>query len=347
VASLYLALLLALVATLSLPYLLLGGHRGRAAALFLSLALLGVLSVAYAWSTYDLPALVSGLAGGSDTGAGGRAVTIAVGSQRPLGLEHLVQMTSLPVLWLGLAGALLAVGDLVRGRLGTPRTLAYLTLLLWAGLLFAGSRTSLSGFPQRFERDLGIPLTILAALAFVSILRPPGLRTTAASLPLRLVAIPAAALAIVVVGLQAVQNLGDAAAPSTNVISDEVAEAGKWLGDHNNEGNILVTPYLNDHTPGSAMLAMGGYTGLRSYTLERIRSPRALPPSGKEPLRAAQWVMHHPFGERTGAILERYHIRYIVLFKRYPGVPWRAFESRSGLYEKAFENDAMIILRPT
>ena len=62
---------------------------------------------------------------------------------------------------------------------------------------------------------------------------------------------------------------------------------------------------------------------------------------------AAQWVMHHPVGERTRTILERYHIGYIVLFKSYPGVPWRNFESRPDLYEKAFENDAVIILRPT
>jgi hypothetical protein len=346
VASFYLAILLALITTLFLPYLL-RRDRGRGLALLLSLALLGFISVLYAWDTYDLGHLVGGLLGRSGAGAGGTAIANAIGSQEPSSFEHLMEMTPLPVLWLGVMGALLTLGELLRGRVGVPQTLAYLTLLVWASLLFVGSRTSLSGFAQRFERDLGIPLTVLATFAFVSILRSPRLRTPTASLSLRLVAIPAAALAIVVVGLQAVQNLGDAAAPSTNVISDEVAEAGKWLGDHNNEGNILVTPYLNDHTPGSAMLAMGGYTGLRSYTLERIRSPRALPPSGKEPLRAAQWVMHHPFGERTGAILERYHIRYIVLFKRYPGVPWRAFESRSGLYEKAFENDAMIILRPT
>jgi hypothetical protein len=141
--------------------------------------------------------------------------------------------------------------------------------------------------------------------------------------------------------------VGDADAPSSSVISAEVAEAGEWLGENSAGGNIVVTPYLNDHIPGSAMLAMGGYTGLRSYTLRRIRSPRALPPSGKAPLVASQWVMHHPLGERTGAILERYHIGYLVLYKRYPGVPWRAFESRPGLYEKAFENDAVIILRPT
>ncbi len=345
VASFYLALLLAPLAALYLPYLLLR-HRRRGLALLLSFSLLGFISAVYAWDTYDLGRLVGGLLGGSDAGAGGAAVTNAIGSQEPLGLQHLVEMTSQPVLWLGMLGALLALGDLLRGRVGVPQTLSYLTLLMWASLLFVGSRTPLSGFPQRFERDLGIPLTVLAALAFVSILRSPGLRA-AASLPARLVAIPAAALAIVVVGLQAAENVGDADAPSSSVISAEVAEAGEWLGDHGADGNIVVTPYLNDHIPGSAMLAMGGYTGLRSYTMERIRTPRALPPSGKAPLMAAQWVMHRPLGERTKAILEKYHISYVVLFKRYPGVPWQTFESRPDLYEKAFENDAVIIFRPT
>ena len=346
VASLYLALLLALVATLSLPYLLLGGHKRRAAALSLSLALLGVLSVAYAWSTYDLPALVSGLAVGSDTGAGGRAVTIAVGSQRPLGLEHLVQMTSQPVLWLGLVGTLLAAGGLLRGRSGAPQTLAYLTVLLWAGLLFAGSRTSLSGFPQRFERDLGIPLAVLAALSFVAILRSLRPGEAPASLTARLVAVPVAALAVAAVGLQTAGNLADARTPSGNVISPEAAAAGEWLGDRGVGGNIVVTPYLNDHIPGSAMLAMGGYTGLRSYTERRLRSPRALPPSGKATLLAARWVTHHPAGERTTSILETYDIRYVTLFKAYPGVSWRAFESHPRLYTKVFENDSVVIFAP-
>jgi hypothetical protein len=341
VASLYLALLLALVAVLFLPYLLVR-HRRRGLALLLSLTLLGFISVFYAWDTYDLGRLVGGLLGDSGAGAGGTATANAIGSQEPLRLGHLVEMTSQPVLWLGLLGAFLVLNGLLHRRVDVPQTLAYLTLILWASLLFVGSRTAMSGFPQRFERDLGIPLAVLAALAFVTILRSLRLRTAAASL----VAIPAATLVIVVVGLQAVENVSGAAAPSTNVISAEVAEAGEWLGDHNSDGKIVGTPYLNDHIPGSAMLAMGGYTGLRSYTQERIRSPRALPPSGKEPLLATQWVMHHPLGERTRAILERYHIEYVVLYKRYPGVRWRTFESRPGAYAKTFENGAVVIFAP-
>jgi hypothetical protein len=343
VASFYLALLLALVVVLFLPYLLLRRKR-EAIPLSISLSLLGFLSVVYAWSTYDLPRLLSGLVGDSDTGAGGRAITTAIGSQEPLSLGHLMEMTSQPVVWLALLGAGLVAGDLLRGRSGTPQRLAYLTLLLWAVLLFVGSRTSLSGFPQRFERDLGIPLAILAALSFVTVLRSPTARRPRPSVLTGLVAALAAALAIAVVGLKAAENLGGA--PSNNVISPEVAAAGEWLEAHNTGGNIVVTPYLNDHIPGSAMLATGGYTGLRSYTQKRLRSPRALPPSGKEPLLAARWVMLHPVGERTASILATYDIRYVILFKRYPGVHPQAFEDRPGRYRKVFENSSVVIFAP-
>jgi hypothetical protein len=346
VGSLYLALLLALVAAGFLPYLLLTGCRKEAVALFLSLSLLGLLSVLYAWDTYDLGRLIAGLVGGSDTGAGGTAVTIAIGSQEPLGLDHLLSTTSQPVAALGLLGALLVVMAVLRRRVEATQAMAYLTLVLWAVLLFVGSRTSLSGFPQRFERDLGIPLAVLAAFALVAIVHPSRLRVPAKPHAASLVMVVIASLAVAVVGLQAAGNLEDAGKASTNVISGEAAMAGEWLGEHNTGGNIVVTPYLNDHVPGSAMLAMGGYTGLRSYSEKRLRTPRALPPSGKEPLMAANWVTGHPAGERTASLLERYDVRYVVLFKNYPGVPWRAFEEEPDAYENEFENGAMIILSP-
>jgi hypothetical protein len=345
VGSLYLAVLLALAVALFLPYLLLAGRGKQATALFLSLGLLGLLSVLYAWDTYDLPRLVAGLLGGSDTGAGGTAVAIAIGSQEPLSLDHLLATTSEPVAWLGLLGVILVAGELLRRRVGAPQALAYLTLILWALLLFVGSRTSLSGFPQRFERDLGIPLAVLAAFAFVALLRSARPREPA-SPATQLVTILTAILAVVVVGFQGAQNLDGAGKASTNVVSREVALAGEWLGEHDTGGNILVTPYLNDHVPGSAMLAMGGYTGLRSYTQERLRTPRALPPSGKQPLLAANWMMQHPVGERTETLLDRYDVRYVVLFKRYTGVPWRAFDRTPDAYEKVFENGAVAIFAP-
>ena len=97
---------------------------------------------------------------------------MAVGTQVPYTLGFLVgTMVTQPVAWLGLMGAMLLVTDLVKRRASTPRVPAQFTLLVWVLLLFAGSRMTLTGFPQRFGRDVGIPLAILAALAFVTVLR--------------------------------------------------------------------------------------------------------------------------------------------------------------------------------
>ena len=346
VGGFYLAILLALVAILFLPYLLFVRRRREAAALFLSLALVGLLSVVYAWGTYDLGEVVAGIVGGSDTGAGGNAVAIAIGSQEPLSVDHLLDTTSQPVAWLGLLGAIFVIGEVLRSRVDVRQAMAYLTIVLWALILLAGSRTSLSGFPQRFERDLGLPLAVLAALAFIAVVRSIQWGERDASRVTNLAAVLVAVLAVAIVGLQIAQNLGDARKASTNVISEDVSLAGEWLGQHNTGGNIVVTPYLNDHVPGSAMLAMGGYTGLRSYTPERLRTPRALPPSGKEPLLAADRMMRHPTGARTESLLDRYDVGYVVLFKRSPGVPWRAFDRAPDAYDKVFENDAVVIFAP-
>jgi len=141
------------------------------------------------------------------------AVAIAIGSQEPLSLGHLLATTSQPVAWLGLLGTLLVAGELLRGRVDAPQSLAYLTLVLWALVLFLGSRTPLSGFPQRFERDLGIPLAALAALAFIAILRSAWPREPAvsptASLKARLATVLVSTLAVVVVVLSALGLLGD------------------------------------------------------------------------------------------------------------------------------------------
>src|SRR3712207_9039454 len=101
-----------------------------------------------------------------------------------------------------------------------------------------GSRTSLSGFPQRFERDLGLPLAVLAALTFVAILRSARPCEPTASLNARPAAALVSVLAIVVVGLQAAENLNSADRASANVVSREATLAGEWLGKHNGGGSI-------------------------------------------------------------------------------------------------------------
>jgi hypothetical protein len=344
IASYSEAVLLAFVALLFLPYLLLR-DRGRALALFSSLALLGFLSVLYAWDTYDLGRLAWGLLGGQETGRGGEAVAMAIGTKAAYPLPHLIRTTSPPVLWLGLLGALLLLVDR-RSRASTPATLAHLTLLLWAVLLFVGSRTGLSGFPDRFERDVGVPLALLAALAFVTIFRVRLELRRPVSLVAGLIAV---LLMGALVGPQTVVNIREADAPSPRQRDRPpprpVAATGEWLEEHNSGGSILVTPYLN-YVPSRAMLAMGGYTKMQSYDAARIERKRDLPPFGAGPLRDALWALYHPLDGRTARIIEENDVRYIVLYKRYPGMNWRFWKGRTVLYRVVFENKAVVILEP-
>jgi hypothetical protein len=231
---------------------------------------------------------------------------------------------------------------------GGPQALAYLTLLFWAVLLFVGSRTSLSGFPQRFGRDLGIPLAVLAALAFVAILR---------SLPVpgrQVAAVFLTSLAVLMtgtlVGARAVSSLESASGPSVQMtITPGISAAGEWLREHNSGGNIMVSPHINQ-VPSRMMLAMGGYSALQSFDGWQIDHPRDLPPTGPQPLRDVLWVMRHPKGERTDRLLQKYGVRYIVLYKNMPDRPtidyWKNFKAHPNLYRTVFENeDVLIVVR--
>lgn len=341
VSTFYLALILVLVAALFLPYLLLR-DRKRGVVLFSSLVLLGVFSVLYAWDTYDLPRLFSGLLEGTRTGPGGEAVVMAMGTKQPFPFAHLLKTTSEPVVWLGLSGALISLS----GWRSRTETLALSTLLAWALILFAGSRTVYSAFPDRFERDLSIPLSLFAALAFVTILRSlVRVRTPAAVF----MTSAAVLLTVAAVGLQTLQNYKVAVGPSQRNIDgpppQQVVAAGRWLHEHNHGGNILSTPYVS-RASARGMLAMGGYFGVQSYTEKRLRKHRDIPPTGVKPLEEAQQALCHPGDRQTRRFIVEHDIRYVVLYKHYPGISWRSFESRPDLYRTAFENSEVIILAP-
>ena len=310
-----------------------------------SFTLLGLLSVLYAWDTYDLPSLVGGLLAGSGTGSGGEAVAMALGTKPTGELARLLATTSQPVAWLGLLGALLVAGDLLRRRIRMPQTLAYLILLLWAVLMFIGSRTTMSSFPDRFERDLSIPLALLAALAFVIILQSWRARGRVMVFAASLVVL----LAITVIVVQAARNLGEGAGPAQRGIDQppppEVVAAGEWLRDHNEGGSILATPSVGPVST-RGMLAMGGYSGMQTYSVHRIQRGRDLPPLGARPLWDALWALRHPGGERTRMILEENDVRYVVLGKRRPDIRWRSFQGRTDLYQMVFENKAVAIFKP-
>jgi hypothetical protein len=346
VGSMYLAVVLAFVGLLLVPYLLLR-ERPRGVALFLSLALLGLLSVVYAWDTYDLGGTLSGLSGGSGASSTGAAINMAVGTQIPYTLDFLLgNMVSQPVAWLGLLGVFLVLGELLWRRTNRPQALAYLTLVFWALLLFAGSRTPLTGFPQRFGRDLCVPLAVFAALAFLGVLQSlSGSRKQAAVV---FVASLAVLTASTLVGVRTASSLQSASGPSVQMtITPEISAAGEWLREHNSGGNIMVSPHINQ-VPSRMMLAMGGYSALQSFEPIQIVYPRDLPPSGPEPLRDVLWVVMHPGGERTAALLEKHDVRYVVLYKdmpdRFTRDYWRLFEARPDLYKAVFENEDVLIV---
>jgi hypothetical protein len=343
IASYSLAVMLGLVSVFFLPYLLLKDRR-KGILLLASLSLLFLLSVLYAWDTYDLPSLVAGMLGGSETGRGGEAMEMAIGTKPANGPAHFLMTLSHPVLWLGLLGVVLLFAARRQGR-GLPDTLARLTLLVWTVLLFVGSLTSYSGFPDRFERDLGVPLALLAALAFVTVLRSLWSSRGRGGAVLA-VAVAAALFSVALVVSQAALNLEQAAGPSERPrdrpAPAEVVAAGRWLEEHNTGGSIIATPYL-DYVPSRGMLAMGEYTGMQSYDAERIRLARDLPPFGAKPLWDALSVMQDPAGERAQRVVEENDVRYVVFHKRYPDLDWRIFERHEDLYRMAFENESIVI----
>ena len=344
IAGYSLAVLLGFVCLLFVPYLLLK-DRKKGIYITLSLGLLGLLSVLYAWDTYDLPSLVAGMLGGAQTGRGGEAVAMAIGTKPVSGPVHFLATMSQPVLWLGLLGLALMLADRENAK-GTPDMLARLTVLVWTLLLFFGSLSSYSGFPDRFERDLGVPLALLAALALVSVLRSSPRSGTRTAFVVVLLAV---FLSATLVGAQTILNLEQAAGPSARPKDRppgaRVVAAGEWLGRHNEGGSIIATPYLH-YTPSRAMLAMGGYTRMQSYDEARIRRARDLPPFGADPLWDALWVLQHPTSSRTAQILEKNDVRYIVFDKRYPWVDWRAYALQRNLYKPVYENESVIIFAP-
>lgn len=347
VATLYEAVLLGLVGTLFLPYLLIRKRR-EGLVLLSSLTLLGFLSVLYAWDTYDLAQAVGGLLGGSKASTTSTAVNMAVGTQVPYDIGYLIgAIVSQPVAWLGLLGAVLLMADLRRWWTSAPRALAHFTLLLWVLLLFVGSHTPLTGFPQRFGRDLGIPLAIFAAFALVTIVRSLPEQCKPAAV---LVGTLAVALAASLIGLRAAQSFEQAAGPSPHLVTTpQIAAAGEWLREHNEGGNIMVSPQ-GSQLQSRMMLAMGGYSALQSFDMWQIVSPRDLPPTGPKPLWHVLRVMNRPADQRTQRLLQEHDVRYVVLYKDMPDRPiidyWKSFKARPNLYRPAFENEDILIVAP-
>jgi hypothetical protein len=340
VGSLYLVLTLAAIVIICLPYLLLRGGpeaRGLARALTLSLAALGVLSVAYAWHIYGLGQI---LAKGGVTRT---AVSLDVGTQSVLPASDLMAWVGAPVVWLGVFGfGALALSVRYLRRPG--QVLSALTVLLWCLVMYIGSRTALDGFPQRFERDVGAPLSILAALGLVLIVRSVArLRPARAAAGL---APAAAAVVVVSAGMQAAGNMVTDSRPSTEVLTPAEAAAGAWLRLHNTGGTVISTPDLNRGITNRAVLAMGGYTGLQSYELFRIEHPRSLPTAGLGPLLDSRQVLMHPAACRSASVIAAEDVRYIFLYRIGNEADYAGFRTDQARYRRVFENISIVIYAP-
>jgi hypothetical protein len=314
------------------------------------MALLGLFAVAFAWDIYNLPNLVGGLVTGSGAGSGGEVISIVIGTQPTLELSGLPERVSPPVFWLGLMGLLLTLlwrwSSVSESRLAEKSTLA-----LWCLVLFVGSRTVQSGFPQRFERDLGMPLAILGALVFVVVLRSvasnaPAITRRSGTVPALVFAILAASISLSLIGVWSARAMELSAKTSTDgILTKDIAEAGEWLREHESGGNIVTSPTFGNIT-NRGMLALSAHDRLQSFTEKRIKTPRSLPPAGRSEIEDAAWILQNPSGERAAKIIDRYDIRYAVLSKRYHGANPRAFASDNNRYRIAFQNDTIVIFAP-
>jgi hypothetical protein len=328
--------LLALVAVTALPYLFYQHERRTARVLLLTLGAVVVLAVCYAALTYNLAGLI---AGHSSTST---AVSITLGSQPASAPRHLLAELGPGLVWLGLFGAG-ALAMSIRYLRRPTQVAAAVTVLLWCAAMYVGSRTAADGFPQRFERDLGAPLAVVAAFGLVVAARALLAQRPTARTVLTVSAATAAVAVGAVVAVQAVRGLAASARPSGEVLTHRVAAAGRWLGQHNTGGNVISTPYMNPGITNRAVLAMGGYTGLQSYGAFRIAHPRSLPPAGRQPLLDSRQVLLHPGSCRSAGILVRNDVRYVVLYRFGQGADLAAFAADPSRYHRVFQNGSVII----
>ena len=236
-----------------------------------------------------------------------------------------------------------AVAMSVRYLARPTQVLAAVTVLLWCVVMYVGSRTAADGFPQRFERDLGAPLSVVAAFGLVIVVRALLAQRAGARTALTTAAAAAAVVVGAVVAVQAARGLAASAGPNREVLTHRVAAAGRWLGQHNTGGNIISTPYMNPGITNRAVLAMGGYTGLQSYGAFRIAHPRSLPPAGRQPLLDSQQVLLHPASCQAAGILARDDVRYVVLYRFGQGADLPTFATDPGRYRRVFQNSSVII----
>jgi len=336
VASLYVTVLLALVAILGLPYLARAGHRRELRALVPALAGTAVLAACYAIYVYN----PGGILGGKSSTGG--AVSIVLGSQAPATQAALLKELGPPIVWFGLLGVA-ALAASLRYLRRPAEVLTVATVVGWCVLMYLGSRASVDGFPQRFERDLGAPLSVVAAFGIGLIVRSLPRRGAVTRSAPALAATIAGIVAGVMLLAQTVHAVNSSDRSAGQLLSHRVAAAGQWLARHNTGGTIITTPYMNPGITNRGMLALGGYTGLQAYGAFRIAHPRSLPTAGKAPLLDSQEVLLHPQSCQSANILVRQDVRYVVLYRAGNGADLPGFSTDPARYQQVFQNPAVII----
>ncbi|HEY5354953.1 MAG TPA: hypothetical protein VIK57_21115 [Streptosporangiaceae bacterium] len=337
VATLYAALLTVLAAVTALPYLWHVGRRAEARLVLLALVGQTLLATCYAWYTYGIgwPVL--------HHSASSQAVSMALGSQPPAPPLHVLVELTPSIVWLGVLGlALLAL--VLRHRPSPPQVLAVVTVLGWCGLMYVGSRTAADGFPQRFERDLGAPLSVAGALGIGVLAASAWAALQRARLaPDAVAAASVAGLAAIAVTACTADGIRAESRPTPRLLSESAVTALTWLGWHNSGGTIVSTG-MNDGITERAVLAMGGYAGLMYYGAGPLTSTRSLPPAGRKPLIEGQEVLERPASCVAARVITSEDVRYVVLYRGdSQDFDRAAFSADRARYREVFADRAVTI----
>lgn len=339
VATLYEALILVLAVVTSVPYLLYLGRRAEARVVLAGLAALALLATGYGWYTYGVGWPVAGHSASS------AAVSMVLGSQPAPGPLHLFSALGPPIVWLGVLGLALLAAMLRYERRPAP-VLATVTMILWCLIMYAGSRTAADGFPQRFERDLGAALSVVAALGAGVLAKTAWLAwRRAAVVPAAALSLALAVPAVLAIALPSARQARAESRPA-RLLSPPVIAAGTWLRQHNSGGTIVSTP-MNHGITERSVLALGGYTGLMYYAPGSYANARSLPPAGVTPLIDSQEVLEHPDSCAAAEAISREDVRFVVLYRK-PGrdADMEGFRADPGRYRPVFENHSVIIYAP-
>jgi hypothetical protein len=100
---------------------------------------------------------------------------------------------------------------------------------------------------------------------------------------------------------------------------------------------------MNPGVTNRGVLALGGYTGLQSYSPYRVVHPRSLPTAGKQPLLDSQEVLRDPQSCTSASILIKQDVRYVVLYKINSGADLAGFAADPSHYQRVFDSPTVVI----